>query len=145
MFSPMAAPIQAMTLRVAFYGGKEIFLHDLPALLAAIAEASAAGESIEIVELLGKAKDGTDYRVALEPVGVYKESAPIGFMPQLFERALGEILIRAGIATPEQVQQALAEQAKSAVKERLGEVFVRLKIATPEQVRDALLKQVGQK
>ncbi|HVO29711.1 MAG TPA: hypothetical protein VMV18_03210 [bacterium] len=142
----MAAPtIQAMTLRVAFYGGKEIFVHDLPALLSTLAEASTNNQTVEVVELLGKAKDGTDLRVALEPVGVFKESAPIGYQPALFERALGEILMRAGIATPEQVQQALTEQAKSAVKERLGEVFVRLKIATPDQVRDALLKQLGQK
>lgn len=141
----MAGPIQALTGRIAFYGGKEMFVHDLAAVLAALAEASEKGESVEAVELLGKGKDGTDYRVTLEPVGVFKEQAPIGFHPQLFERALGEILIRAGIATPEQVQQALTEQAKSTVKERLGEVFVRLKIATPEQVRDALLKQLGQK
>src|SRR4051812_12616688 len=102
----MAERIQALTGRIAFYGGREIFVRDLAELLSALAEASAAGENVEVVELLGKAKDGTDYRVALEPIGVFKESAPIGFTPQLFERALGELLMKAGIATAEQVQQA---------------------------------------
>jgi hypothetical protein len=141
----MAERIQALTGRVAFYGGKESFVHDLAGLLAILAEAGGSGESVETVEILGKGKDGTDFRVVLEPVGIYRESAPIGYQPQLFERALGELLIKAGIATADQVQQALVEQGKSAVKERLGEVFVRLKIATPEQVRAALLQQVGQK
>ena len=142
---PMAERIQALTARIAFYGAKELFVRDLAEMLGALAEASSSGETVETVELLGKGKDGTDFRVVLEPVGVFRESAPIGYQPQLFERALGEILIKAGIATGEQVQQALAEQQKSATKERLGEVFVRLKIATPEQVRDALLKQIGQR
>ncbi len=142
----MAERIQALTGRIAFYGAKELFVHDLEGVLSALTEASSKGESVETVEILGKGKDGTDFRVVLEPVGVFRESAPIGYQPQLFERALGEILIKAGIATSEQVQQALAEQAKSTVlKERLGEVFVRLKIATPDQVRDALLRQIGQK
>jgi hypothetical protein len=140
----MAERIQALTGRVAFYGGGETIVSDLATLVTALTTASTDGVSVQVIEILGKGADGTDYRVLLEPVGVFKEQAPIGYAPQLFERALGELLITAGVATSEQVQQALAEQAKSVVKERLGEVFVRLKIATPEQVRTALLKQIGQ-
>lgn len=139
----MADRVHAVTGRVGFYGGEEKMVSDLSSLVQTLAKASQDGVTVQMIEILGKGFDGSDYRVLLEPVGVFKEQAPIGYQSLLFERALGEILITAGVATPEQVQQALAEQAKSAVKERLGEVFVRLGIATPHQVREALLRQLG--
>src|SRR5579859_6426173 len=139
----MADRIQAITGRVAFYGGAEKIVPDLAELVAALAGASQHNETVQLIELVGKGLDGTDYRILLEPVGVFKEQAPIGYRTLLLERALGEILIEAKICTPQQIQQALTEQHRSPVKERLGEVIVRLGLATPKQVRDALLKQVG--
>ncbi len=139
----MAERIQALTARVEFFDGKEVFTPDLPGLVSLLAKASDDHVTVKVIEVLGKGNDGTEYRVLLEPVGVFKEKAPIGFHNLLFDRALGDILIRAGIATPEQIQRALAEQNASAVKERLGEVLVRLGIATPQQVREALLRQLG--
>ena len=136
--------IQALTGRIAFYGGEEKFVKDLASMVAALAQASADGVSVQVIEILGKGADGSDYRVLLEPVGVFKEQAPIGYQSLLFERALGDILVAQKVITQEQLTQALAEQNKtSAVKERLGEVLVRLGIASPQQVRDALLKQLG--
>lgn len=139
----MTDKIAAITGRIAFYGGEEKFVQDLPALVAALAQASSSGTSIQVIEILGKGSDGSDYRVLLEPVGVFKEQAPIGYQPLLFERALGDILVAQKVITQEQLNSALAEQAKSKTKERLGEVLVRLKIATPDQVREALLRQLG--
>ena len=136
--------ITALTGRIAFYGGEEKFVQDLPGLVAALAQASSSGASIQVIEILGKGSDGSDYRVLLEPVGVFKEQAPIGYQSLLFERALGDILVANKVITQEQLKAALAEQSKSAVKERLGEVLVRMKLATAEQVRDALLRQLGQ-
>lgn len=136
--------ITALTGRIAFYGGDEKFVQDLPGLIAALAAASSSGASVQVIEILGKGSDGSDYRVLLEPVGVFKEQAPIGYQSLLFERALGDILVANQVITKDQLKSALAEQAKSAVKERLGEVLVRLKLATAEQVRDALLRQLGQ-
>ena len=141
----MAERVHRVTGRIAFMGGEEEIVPDLSALVAALAAASAENKTIQMIEILGKGVDGTDYRVLLEPVGVYKEQAPIGYQSLLLERALGEILISAGVCTPEQINKALAEQSKSDVKERLGEVVVRLGIATPQQVRDALLQQLGGK
>ncbi len=135
--------ITAVTTRIAFYGGEEKVVPDLAGLLQSLAKASTDGNTVQSIEILGKSQDGTDYRVVLEPVGVFKEQAPIGYQSLLVERALGEILITAGVATGEQVKRALEEQRKSAVQERLGEVIVRLGIATPEQVRNALLRQLG--
>lgn len=135
--------ITAVTTRIAFYGGGEKVVPDLAGLLQSLAKASTEGQTVQAIEILGKSQDGTDYRVVLEPVGVFKEQAPIGYQSLLVERALGEILINAGVATTEQVGRALEEQRKSAVQERLGEVIVRLGIATPEQVRNALMRQLG--
>ena len=139
----MTEKITALTGRIAFYGGEEKFVQDLPTLVAALAQASTSGASIQVIEILGKGSDGSDYRVLLEPVGVFKEQAPIGYQPLLFERALGDILVAQKVITQEQLNSALAEQSKSKTKERLGEVLVRLKIATPDQVREALLRQLG--
>jgi len=135
--------ITALTGRIAFYGGEEKFVQDLPGLVAALAAASSSGTSVQVIEILGKGSDGSDYRVLLEPVGVFKEQAPIGYQTLLFERALGDILVANNVITMDQLKAALGEQGKSAVKERLGEVLVRLKMASAEQVRDALLRQLG--
>ena len=137
--------ITALTGRIAFYGGEEKFVQDLASLVAALASASSSGASIQVIEILGKGSDGSDYRVLLEPVGVFKEQAPIGYQSLLVERAIGELLMSSGICTADQIKQALAEQSKSDVKERLGEVVVRMGFATPQQVRDALLTQLGGK
>ena len=140
----MAEKITALTGRIAFYGGEEKFVQDLPGLVTALAQASSAGNTIQVIEILGKGSDGSDYRVLLEPMGVFKEQAPIGYQSLLFERALGDILVAQSVITGEQLKAALAEQGKSAVKERLGEVLIRMKVATPEQVREALLRQLSQ-
>lgn len=139
----MTDRITALTGRIAFYGGEEKFVQDLPSLVTALAQASASGATIQVIEILGKGSDGSDYRVLLEPVGVFKEQAPIGYQPLLFERALGDILVAQKVITKQQLQTALVEQAKSRTKERLGEVLVRLGIASPDQVREALLRQLG--
>ncbi len=141
----MTERVHRVTGRVAFLGGEEAIVPDLSALVATLAVASAENKTVQVIEILGKGMDGTDYRVLLEPVGVFKEQAPIGYQSLLVERAIGEILISAGVCTPEQIQKAVAEQSKSDVKERLGEVVVRLGFATPQQVRDALLTQLGGK
>ena len=139
----MTDRITALTGRIAFYGGEEKFVPDLASLVAALAQASSSGTTIQVIEILGKGADGSDYRVLLEPVGVFKEQAPIGYQSLLFERALGDILVAQNVITADQLKSALGEQGKSAVKERLGEVLVRLNMATAEQVRDALLRQLG--
>jgi len=139
----MAERIQALTGRIAFHGGREVIVPDLAQLVETLATASEKNDRVEQIEIVGKGTDGTDYRVLLEPVGIFKEKPPIGYGSLLLERALGEILISAGICSPQQIQQALQEQHRSPVRERLGEVVVRLGLATQQQVRDALMKQVG--
>src|SRR5688572_21461727 len=109
----MTERVHRVTGRVAFLGGEEAIVPDLSALVATLAGASASGKTVQIIEIVGKGLDGSDYRVLLEPVGVFKEQAPIGYQSLLLERALGEILISAEVCTPEQIQKALAEQSKS--------------------------------
>lgn len=139
----MAERIQALTGRVAFFSGREQIVSDLAGVISALTGAEGAQESVQMIEIVGKGTDGTEYRVVLEPVGVFKEQAPIGYHSLLIERALGEILIGEGICTPAQIQRALEEHHRSPVRERLGEVVVRLGLATQTQVREALLKQLG--
>jgi len=56
-------------------------------------------------------------------------------------RRLGECLIQAGLITQEDLQAALAEQARTG--DRIGAVLVRLNLATEKHVLKALAHQVG--
>jgi type IV pilus assembly protein PilB len=56
-------------------------------------------------------------------------------------KKLGECLIQAGLITQEDLQAALAEQARTG--ERIGAIFVRLNFATEKQIIKALAHQVG--
>jgi len=53
---------------------------------------------------------------------------------------LGELLVKSGAITPDQLETALAEQRRS--KQTLGEVLVRLRFVTEEQMRRALCQQL---
>ena len=54
---------------------------------------------------------------------------------------LGHLLIRDGLLTPEQLENALTEQKET--HERLGEILCRRGIVTPDQLADALARQLG--
>lgn len=139
----MGDRITAATVRITLFGGEERVTSDLSGLLQLLADATSGGTAVQTIELFGKARDGAEHRAMLEPVGVFKEQAPVGFQSLVLDRTLGDILIQAGIASTEQIRSAVEEQRKSSLKERLGEVIVRMGIATPEQVRNALLEQMG--
>ena len=53
---------------------------------------------------------------------------------------LGELLVKSGAITPDQLEAALAEQRRW--KQTLGEVVVRLRFVTEEQMRRALCQQL---
>jgi type IV pilus assembly protein PilB len=53
---------------------------------------------------------------------------------------LGELLVKSGAITPDQLETALAEQRRW--KQTLGEVVVRLRFVTEEQMRRALCQQL---
>ncbi len=55
---------------------------------------------------------------------------------------IGEILVKAGAATPQQIQQALAVQRERSGT-RLGALLVEQGVVTPEQVAQALSEQSG--
>ena len=55
---------------------------------------------------------------------------------------LGEMLVRKGIATPDQIEIALVEQKKS--KELLGKILVRLGFATEALIHDVIGGVIGQ-
>jgi len=56
---------------------------------------------------------------------------------------LGNLLIQADLVTEEQVQTALAEQART--HERIGEILSRLTSLSTDQIQDALGRQLGLK
>ena len=64
------------------------------------------------------------------------------FMPDNKYLRLGEMLIRKGIATPDQIEIALVEQRKS--KELLGKILVRLGFATEAIIHDVIGGVIGQ-
>ncbi|MBI4576443.1 MAG: Flp pilus assembly complex ATPase component TadA [Planctomycetes bacterium] len=74
----------------------------------------------------GIARGGNDLRLAR---GVPALSRPL----------LGEILVKRGVCTPEQVEEALAYQKEKGCK--IGEALVKLKHVTPMDVTRALAKQ----
>ena len=51
---------------------------------------------------------------------------------------IGEALIKAGLITQEQLDQALEEQQKS--NDRLGDIFLRKGLVSPEQIAPVLAK-----
>ena len=55
---------------------------------------------------------------------------------------LGEILVKRGVATSDQINIALTEQKKS--KEHLGKIMVRLGFATESVIRDVIGGVIGQ-
>lgn len=55
---------------------------------------------------------------------------------------LGEILVKQGVTTPDQIEIALTEQKKS--KELLGKILVRLGFATESIIRDVIGGAIGQ-
>ena len=55
---------------------------------------------------------------------------------------LGEILVKQGVATHDQIEIALTEQKKS--KELLGKILVRLGFATEKIIRDEIGGAIGQ-
>jgi type IV pilus assembly protein PilB len=54
---------------------------------------------------------------------------------------MGDLLVRAGLITTEQLERALAEQSHTGGK--LGEVLVRQKLLTEEQIAESLAEQKG--
>ncbi len=54
---------------------------------------------------------------------------------------LGELLIKAGILTEEQLDKALKEQKRT--KSRLGETLIRMQLATEDQLIEAISKQLA--
>ena len=54
---------------------------------------------------------------------------------------IGDLLIKEGLITQSQLDQALAEQKKSGGK--VGEVLIRLQLVAPKDIAQALSKQLG--
>jgi precorrin-6B methylase 2 len=101
---------------------------------------------IEAIKLVGVDDRGENYRMALmydrfKTGGAHSENSII--IEKTQQRLLGEMLLRAGVVTEEQLQQAIAEQKKTGSKEKIGELLIRMGFCTPGQVLDTLSKQIG--
>jgi len=70
-----------------------------------------------------------------------KESLEHGLHKELRSRMLGTILIKKGIISPEQLEQALKQHKQS--DERLGSILIRLGYATEEDILGCLAIQAG--
>lgn len=56
---------------------------------------------------------------------------------------IGEILIKRGLVTEKQIQEALAEQKRSKNKTRLGSILIKRGYITEDQLVDSLSKELG--
>ncbi|MDP9310063.1 MAG: hypothetical protein M3R24_04050 [Chloroflexota bacterium] len=91
-----------------------------------------------------EARDVLAIRLLLEESAVLKSELAVPSTPER-RYLLGEALVEARIITQQQLERALAEQAKLAKAQqhlRLGEILLRLKLIQPEQLEAAIATQI---
>jgi type IV pilus assembly protein PilB len=96
--------------------------------------AMKTGNRSEITRLFEVGREGETKTAVGPPPGRSASQNPVG-------RRFGDLILADGLVTPEQFEQALAEQKKT--NEKLGETLVRLGLITEDQLIHFLSRQYG--
>ena len=132
---------------IIFYDKTVKDFHSLEQLLNIISEEYAHNRTAESVNITGHDNTGKIYKLFFDfnNFAVMLEEAGITFGDKipLKQKALGEILLDAGVITAKQLDTALKEQAKSGNTRKIGEILIEIDCCNAQQILYALAKQLG--
>lgn len=134
--------------RVQFYNRTSEYFENIEYLMDVLYKQQSEKGLVEYIVFYGATSEGKLYRSVFDFNSFTLEDLALDEMQlhdRKFQKYLGELLLEQKIITPEQIERALAEQAKSNLNERLGEILIRLGYVRDDTIIKALSKQLGLK
>ncbi|MFH1378831.1 MAG: hypothetical protein ABII23_01015 [bacterium] len=138
----MSGEIKKAGGKINYYQGTNSKFNSLEELIEIVSKES--DNMPEYVIIVGESDSGKKYQLCLEYNMFSETNIDINSLrSSKFQRFLGDILMKKGIITQENLNEALTQQKQSLYNERIGEILIRLGFITYDQIIAALSDQMG--